>query len=177
MVVIDAGEELGATARAASWLRAHTARFHRIGLRRMAAEAGAAGARDLGFAGPNGVRAAARQRQRLGRAPPECCGSGGADGRGVVVCPAGPGGRYEPRRLQSGGAPGAALVAKWAWAAAGGFGAHGGDDDAELGLLCRFAELGFAGAAVSGPLLQGVATPPPALAEALRRRHPWLAAS
>ncbi len=178
VVVIDAGEELGATARAASWLRAHTARFHRIGLRRMAAEAGAAGARDLGFAWAETafvLPLGSGKRLRPGAAG-ALLAAAARDGA-AFVCPAGPGGRYEPRRLQSGGAPGAALVAKWAWAAAGGFGAHGGDDDAELGLLCRFAELGFAGAAVSGPLLQGVATPPPALAEALRRRHPWLAAS
>jgi hypothetical protein len=142
----------------------------------MATEAGAAGALDAGAAWAETAFVLPLEAGRWLRPGAAEALLAAADRDGAAFAyPGRAGARYEPRRLQSGDAPAAALIAKWAWAAAGGFAAHG-PGDAAFGLLCRFAELGFVGVPVAEPVLHGGAGPPPAPAEALRRRHPWLAA-
>ncbi len=76
-----------------------------------------------------------------------------------------------PRALRSWAEIGATLVAKWAWAAAGGYPELAGVED--FALQCRFAELGLQGAGIAGAPPAG--SIPPAARASLTERHPWLA--
>jgi tetratricopeptide (TPR) repeat protein len=178
VAVMDAGADAEAMARAASWLRAHAGRFHRITLRRVAP---AGRARDAGFAWaetPFVLPLEAGQRLRPTAAEALLAAAEGAAAAFAYGAVVGGPPRYEPRRLQSGALPGAALlIAKWAWAAAGGFAAHDSAAAAGFGLLCRFAELAFVGAPVAEPLWHGGGDLAPVpVADGLLSRHPWLAA-
>ena len=178
LVVVDDGADAASVQRAAAWLHAHAGRFHRTALRLVAPEGGPGAARNVGFAWAETawvLPLAAGPRLRPSAAEALLAAADRENAAFAFAAPDGPAMRYEPRRLQSANPVGPmALVAKWAWAAAGGYAAGG---DAAYGLWCRFAELGLHGGPVAEPLLHDAADPAPSAApDTLRRRHPWLAA-
>ncbi len=183
------------------WAHAHAAQFNRLVVLRHRENAGLGGTRNTGFSyaeTPYVLPLDADNRllpecaQRLLSAVQE---SGGAAFAYPFIVHFGAehrvtgGERYEPQRFAGGNYIDAmALVARWAWAAAGGYyvrrDAMGWED---FSLWCRFAELGFWGEAVTEVLAEYRVHPTSmvnsitetrankqAMVEFVEQRHPWL---
>jgi glycosyltransferase involved in cell wall biosynthesis len=198
LVVIDDASTDHGLDLVVEWARHHANRFNRLVVSRHVANAGLGFARNSGFAAaetPFVLPLDADNRLR-----PDCAADLLASLRGSRLAFAYPsqerfgdkGGSfgdspYWPSRLVTGNYIDAlGLVAKWAWAAAGGYDhvRHGWED---YDFWCRLAELGLGGMHVAAVLAEyrvhkasmlarstDVQENKLALVADLRRRHPWL---
>jgi glycosyltransferase involved in cell wall biosynthesis len=198
LVVVDDGSTDDSVELVLAWAREHHGRFNRVRVLRHLANAGLGFARNSGFAAaetPFVLPLDADNRLR-----PDCAADLLASLRGSRLAFAYPsqerfgdkGGSfgdspYWPSRLVTGNYIDAlGLVAKWAWAAAGGYDhvRHGWED---YDFWCRLAELGLGGMHVAAVLAEyrvhkasmlarstDVQENKLALVADLRRRHPWL---
>jgi len=201
LVVVDDGSTDGSVERIADWLAEHHPRFNRVRLLRTVENAGLGGARNLMFSEAETPFVMVLDADN--RLPPACCAQllaaleeeptaafayptirqfgGGSDEVRL--------GAFEPLRLAGGNYVDAmALVAKWAWAAAGGCyvrrDAMGWED---FDLWCRLAEIGQYGISVPDAVAEyrvhraSMTNNSTEQAERKRRivdlvesRHPWL---
>ncbi len=200
VVVDDCSTDTATMEQILDWAHTHAARFNRLLVLRHLTNAGLGATRNTGFAWaetPYVLPLDADNRLR-----PDCAARllAALDGGGAAY--AYPrlqhfgadekitgGRRYEPQLLVGGNYIDAmALVARWAWAAAGGYyvrrDAMGWED---FSLWCRMAELGFWGEAVGEVLAEyrvhedsmvnaitETAENKPAMVAFVEARHPWL---
>jgi glycosyltransferase involved in cell wall biosynthesis len=200
VVVDDASTDAMATTVVLEWLRTHEARFGRAVLQRHRENAGLAAARNSGFAAAETEFVLPLDADN--RLLPACCtrllaameaadapgfayGSlrmfGAADG--IFSNEA-----YRPVRLTGGNYIDAmALIARWAWAAAGGYDMPRGMGWEDFDFWCRLAELGLHGIHVDhvvaeyrvhgGSMLDTaveVESAKQAMVALMERRHDWL---
>ncbi len=201
LVVVDDGSRDGSVALLLDWAARNRLRFNRLRILRTARNAGLGGARNLVFSeaetpwimvldSDNRLRpeACARLLQALDAEPlaafayPAIRQFGGSDALTGTDS-------FDPHRLASGNYVDAmAMVAKWAWAAAGGYyvrrDAMGWED---FSLWCRLVELGQFGLAVpdeladyrvhAGSMVNAITereANKQAMVEFVETRHPWL---
>lgn len=199
LVVVDDASTDDSAAIVLDWARQHAPRFNRVQVRRHLANAGLGHARNTGFAAAETPFVLPLDADN--RLAPACCArllDALADGRGTAfaypqIRSFGDGDAvfgtlpFSAPRLISGNTIDAmALVAKWAWAAAGGYDhVRFGWEDYDF--WCRLVEQGLWGQAVGEVLAEyrvhrssmihtqtEQRANKRALVEDMERRHPWL---
>jgi glycosyltransferase involved in cell wall biosynthesis len=201
VVVDDCSTDPDTLEQILDWAHVHAARFNRLLVLRHHQNTGLGGTRNTGFSYAETSYVLPLDADN--RLLPECAqhlleamqASGGAAFAYPFLAHFGAenrvtgGERYEPQRLVGGNYIDAmALVARWAWAAAGGYyvrrDAMGWED---FSLWCRFAERGFWGEAVPEVLAEyrvhqnsminsitETRDNKQAMVEIVEQRHPWL---